>query len=311
MLCTRCKRREAVYFRRVSGERLCRECFIKSIEQTVLKTLRMYKLKRGEKLLLAVSGGKDSLALLNILTKIERRYSSKVVAVTIYEGHPGNFRKKDIEYISQLCRKLDVEYKVFSFKEFYGYSLQELWERARNKKLNLMPCTICGVLRRKLLNEIALKEKATKIVTGHNLDDEAQTLVMNVIRGDDVRLLRLGAEALGLVQYEGFVPRIKPLRYIPEREIALYCYFKEIPLPEDLCPYVHFSMRGGIREYLYELELQNPSVKYNIVKCFDRLSTRMVSFLKEKKLRPCSKCGYPTSREICRACEILEKLSIN
>jgi len=259
--------------------------------------------------LLAVSGGKDSLALLHILSKIERKYSSEVIAVTVYEGHPGDFRKKDIEYIKRLCSKLDVEYKVYSFKEFYGYDLRELWEKALRKNLNLMPCTICGVLRRKLLNEVALKERATRIVTGHNLDDEAQTLLMNVIRGDDTRLLRLGAEALGLIQYEGFVPRIKPLRYIPEREVALYCYFKKIPLPEDLCPYIQYSMRGRIREYLYKLEVQNPSVKYNIVKCFDRLSINMVVFLKDKKLKPCPKCGYPTSREICRACEILEKLS--
>ena len=309
MICSRCKRRPAVYFRRVSGEKLCKECFIKSVEQTVFRTLRLYKLSRNEKFLLAASGGKDSTALLTILPRIERKYSSEIIAVTIIEGHPESFRENALKYIKLLCKKMNIVHKVVTFKEHYGYTLSELWERALNRNIRLMPCTICGVLRRKMINEIAKEENATRIVTGHNLDDEAQTIIMNVLRGDDIRLLRLGAEALGLIKYEGFVPRIKPLRYVPEREVALYCYFKKLPLPENICPFVEYSMRKSIREYLYKLEKKNPSIKYNIVKCFDRLSMKMVSYLKKKSLSPCIKCGYPTSRKICRACEILEKLS--
>ena len=119
---------------------------------------------------------------------------------------------------------------------------------AFSKKIGLLGCTFCGILRRRLLNEAALKLGATKVATGHNLDDEAQTVFINLIRGDVSRLIRLGIKPL---KYrEGFIPRVKPLRYIPEKEIAIYAYLMGFPLYERECPYVRASLRDEIRDIL-------------------------------------------------------------
>ncbi|HID16591.1 MAG TPA: hypothetical protein EYP16_07325 [Candidatus Atribacteria bacterium] len=143
----------AVYMRRFSGIRLCRRCFLRSIEDKVRWTIGKYRLlKRDDYTLLAVSGGKDSVVMMCIMAKIESEFpEASLVAVTIDEGIPG-YREVGFKIASRYAGLLGIPHEVFSFKDFYGYSLEEIVEIARRKGFPYHACTFCGVLRRKILN---------------------------------------------------------------------------------------------------------------------------------------------------------------
>ena len=132
----------------------------------------------------AVSGGKDSITLLEILAKMERKYPrATLVAVTVDEGIKG-YRDEALEITASTCKKLRIQQHVVSFKKLYGYTLDEIVDKIREQKNELTPCAFCGVLRRKAMNTAALEVNADKIATGHTLDDEVQTSLMNIFHGD-------------------------------------------------------------------------------------------------------------------------------
>jgi len=133
--CTICNRNEAVYTRPYSGEKLCGRCFCRSIEDKVRATISKYDMfKHDDKIMLAVSGGKDSVTLLHILTKIERTFPrTSLSAVTIDEGIEG-YRDEALKIAERNCRKLGVEHIVVSFKEMYGLELDEIVNKIQQKE---------------------------------------------------------------------------------------------------------------------------------------------------------------------------------
>jgi uncharacterized protein (TIGR00269 family) len=280
---------------------------MKSVEQRVRTTINRYKLfDPRDRIVIAISGGKDSQVLATIIAKIEKDFPGVTLsALIVDEGVPG-YRDFGLKRSKELCEELGIELTATSFKELFGYSLPEIVSAAEKKRVPLGACTFCGILRRRAINVKAKELSATKVATGHNLDDEAQTALMNLLRGDVIRLLRLGPKPLE--EFPGFVPRVKPLRYTPEKETTLYAYFKGYPLYEVECPYVRTSMRDEIRFILNEIEGRHPGTKYAIVRAVDRLSAMGASL--KVQARSCKYCGEPTSREICRACELLEALGV-
>lgn len=309
MLCTICKSRPAFYFRRHSGEKLCRTCFVKNFERRIYKTIKVHKLiNRGEKVLIAVSGGKDSLVLLHILSKIRTKLDLKLLALTIDEGI-GGYRNRGIELTKAEAKKLGIEHKAVSFKDAYGLTLEEIVKLASERQVELHPCSFCGILRRRLINEVALKEKAGKVATAHNLDDEAQTVLINLLRGDLPKVIRLGVKPP--LQHEKLVPRVKPMRYVPEKEVAVYAMLKDIEMYEIECPYIRLALRDEVRSFLNNMEERHPGTKYSIVRSTDKLVEKMqASLLGKISLKLCRKCGMPSTRELCRLCEIFEQLGI-
>ncbi|MBC7120553.1 MAG: TIGR00269 family protein [Candidatus Methanosuratus sp.] len=257
--------------------------------------------------MIALSGGKDSVVLAHVLSKIEKRYGAKLFAVTIDEGVRG-YREEGIRIAKDVTNKLELEHFIFTFKEAYGYSLEEIYGMARSKGIPLLGCSFCGILRRRLLNDLALKLGATKVATGHNLDDEAQTFLINVFRGDIERIGRAGARPL--VVRDGFIPRVKPLRYIPEKEIAVYVYAKGYNLYQNECPYVRASLRDEIRDLLNRLDADHPGTKHSIVNVSDALSKFLEEKIVASKMESCTLCGSPSSRKICRTCEVFSLLGI-
>ncbi len=306
MQCIRCGAK-AVYYSIHAGHAFCAKCFIKSIEERVRATINKYKLfNPKDRILIAISGGKDSQVLATILAKIEKRFPEvKLMALTIDEGVPG-YRDFGLKRCKELCDELGIPLTITSFKELFGYSLPEIVALAEKKGLELKACTFCGILRRRAINIKAKELGATKVATGHNLDDEAQTALMNLLRGDALRLIRLGPKPIE--EFPGFIPRVKPLRYIPERDITFYAYLKGFPLYEVECPYVRQSMRDELRFILNDIESRHPGTKYAIVRAVDKLST-LGSMIKVQ-VKSCKYCGEPTSRDICRACELLESIGV-
>jgi uncharacterized protein (TIGR00269 family) len=288
---------------------LCRRCFAKSIERTVLKTIRRERLfAPQDKVMIALSGGKDSVALTYLLSKIEKSYKTELFALTIDEGLRG-YREEGLEISRRITKELGINHTVITFKEFYGYTLEEIYRIAEEKDLGLQGCTFCGILRRKLLNDAACRMGATKVATGHNLDDEAQTVFINVLRGDVTRLARLGAKPV--VSRAGLVPRVKPLRNVPEREIAAYVFLKGYPLYEKECPFVRASLRDEVRDILNGLESKHPGTKYSVVRGIDRLSGLLKEKIENSEILNCSKCGSPTGSEVCRMCQVVSMLGID
>lgn len=297
----------AIYKSPHSGLAFCIKCFKRSVEDRVRKVINKFELfTSGDRVLAAVSGGKDSAVLLRMLVKIESRWGVEILALTVDEGVEG-YRSEGIRRASELAEGLRVPHYVTTFKEEYGYTLEEAYSMALKRGSRLHACTLCGVLRRRLINQKARELGATKVATGHNLDDEAQTALINILRGNITRLARLGVKPLR--QWEGFVPRVKPLRYIPEREIALYAYLFGAELYEGECKFIEGSMRHEVRWMLNRLDSVHPGIKYAIVSTADRLA-RLVEDKVRGEVRACKHCGEPTGRGLCRACEILEDLGV-
>jgi uncharacterized protein (TIGR00269 family) len=290
-----------------SGERLCRRCFFRSIEDRVRTAISKYEMLRlDDKIMVAVSGGKDSVTLLHILTNIEKAFpKANVCAVTVDEGIRG-YRDEALKVAAKNCRKVGVRHVVVSFKEMYGYKLDEIVAMAREEELT--PCSYCGVLRRRALNVAAREADADKLATAHNLDDEAQTIMLNIIHGDAPRIARV-KPALDEV-HPRLIRRIKPLCEVPEREVALYAYLKKIEFQSVPCPYARTALRSDIRTMLNRIEERHPGIKFTIFKSIEKIRPALEILAEKAEIQDCKMCGEPTVGEICKPCQMLRGLSI-
>jgi uncharacterized protein (TIGR00269 family) len=295
-----------------SGEKLCAQCFCRSIEDKVRVTVAKYEMfEPTDKIMVAVSGGKDSVALLHILAKIEKAFpKASLCAVTVDEGIKG-YRDEALKFAIGNCRKLGVKHFVTSFKELYGYSLDEIvkmtLERGENAK-GLTPCAYCGVLRRRALNLAARKAGVDKLATAHNLDDETQTILLNILHGDALRIARV--KPVLTEAHPKFVQRVKPMCEVPEKEIALYAYLKQIEFQSIPCPYASTALRSDIRVMLNRMEEKHAGIKFTLIRSVERLRPALDAVAEEVKLRDCRECGEPTVGEICKPCQILQKLGV-
>ncbi len=306
MICTDCHRREVIFTRHYSGERLCQQCFLSSVERRTRKTISKYDMLRpDDRIAVAVSGGKDSLSLLHILHRIEREFPrAEVIALTVNEGIP-KYIDEAVRLAAQACKRLGVEQIVVSFQEFYGLTLQEIVDKVKGIKGELTPCSFCGVLRRKALNLAAKRIGATKVATAHNLDDETHTIFLNIIHGDILRLGR--TEPYTTEGVAAFIPRIKPLRETPEEETTLYAYLRGFEFQSAQCPYAPQAMRTEIREFVGRLEANHPGTRFTIYHASEKISSFMKGATKPK-LRECKLCGEPSVGDICEACKMLNRL---
>jgi uncharacterized protein (TIGR00269 family) len=308
VVCDVCKWREAFFFRPYSGRKLCKRCFSKSIEEKVRATVSKYKmLKFDDKIAVAVSGGKDSVSLLHILAKMERKCSdASVVAITIDEGIKG-YRDEALRIAAENCRKLGVEHHVASFKQLFGCTLDEIVKKMRAKDDDrTTSCACCGVLRRKALNITARKIKATKLATAHTLDDEVQTILLNIFHGDVLRIAK--EKPVTDEVHPKFVQRIKPFCEIPEKETALYAYVRKIGFQSRPCPYASEALRNDVRMMLNRMEEKHAGVKFTVFKSIERIRPAIESIAREEGLISCSECGEPTTEKTCRTCQMLAKV---
>jgi uncharacterized protein (TIGR00269 family) len=310
LTCTICNKNDAIYMRRYSGERLCKECFKDSIENKVRTTISKYKMfEPNDKIVLAVSGGKDSLSLLHILADIEKSFpQTSICAITIDEGIKG-YRDEALEFAEKTCQELGIKHKTVSFEELYKITLDELVEIIRDKKKKeLSPCSYCGVLRRRALNTAARQNGVNKLATAHNLDDETQTILLNIVHGDAVRIARVKP-----VLDEGhpkLIQRVKPFCEVPEKEIALYAYLKKIEFQSVPCPYAQTALRNDIRRMLNTMEEKHAGTKFAIFRSIERIRPAIEASAEKERLQDCNLCGEPTVGEVCKSCQMLQKLHI-
>ena len=306
--CSACKSREPFYYRQYSGERLCKRCFAASIEAKVRATItRYHMLQFNDHLAVAVSGGKDSLSLLYILAKLRKyRPKTSLTAFTVDEGIRG-YRDEALEIATKTCKKFDVRHHTISFKGLYGFTLDEIIERVRSKgKTELTACAYCGVLRRRAINVSARQVGADKVATAHTLDDEAQTVLMNMLRGDITRLAK--EKPITSEVHPLFVQKIKPFCEIPEGESALYAYIKKLDFQDTPCPYAGEALRNDIRRMLNLLETKHAGTKFTVLRAMDRMRPALEITLKKEQFETCQECGEPSALNLCKTCEFLRDI---
>lgn len=301
MACKNCKTNPVIVLPN-SDTKLCKSCFLKYFEKKTYKTISKYKMisKQDKTIALGVSGGKDSFSLLYILNKLaEKKRVLKLKAIAIDEGIKGY---RDLKNVQKYCKETGISLYIYSFKKEFWMTLDQMV-----KKTNIKPCSVCGVLRRFLLNSKARELKANKIATGHNLDDEAQSVMMNQFRGNIERSARLGP-VTGIVSDPRFIRRIKPFYFLTEKEVATYCFLRKLPVDYGDCPYAHTSYRGEVRDMINNFAQKHKQTKYAIINSF----LDILPMLKEKyakvKIKGCKKCGEPCSGDVCKVCDFLEKI---
>ena len=309
-VCTICKQREAIFMRPYSGERLCRRCFLKSVGDKVRATIAKYEMfEPDDSIMVAVSGGKDSVSLLHILAETEKAFpKANLRAVTVDEGIKG-YRDEALKLAVKNCRKLRFEHTVTSFKELYGVKLDDLVKLLGEKKQGgLTPCAYCGVLRRRALNLVAREARVDKLATGHNLDDETQTILLNILHGDALRIARV--KPVLAERHPKLVKRVKPLCEVPEKETTLYAYLKKIKFQNIPCPYAPTALRSDIRTMLNRMEEKHAGVKFTIFRSIEKIRPALETAAKAERLRDCQLCGEPTTDKICKPCQMLQELRV-
>jgi uncharacterized protein (TIGR00269 family) len=277
--------------------------FNKNIENKVKTTISKYKLfNKKQKLLVALSGGKDSATIFYILSKLGYNVQGFHINLGL-----GKYSERCLKSVKELCFQQDAKLHIYDMKKEFGMRMCNIRVGIQNKK-NMSNCMICGIFKKWLLNREARKLKVLKIITGHNLDDEAQTIIINFLQGN----LSLGINSgpiTGIKQDKKFIPRIKPLYFVAEKDIKRYSKNLKLPVIYEKCPCALDSLRINTRKLLKN---KNTKTKENIINNFlSLLPDLKKKFVKNKEIKYCEICGEPSRNKICKKCKLLNIINKN
>ncbi|XP_059474798.1 cytoplasmic tRNA 2-thiolation protein 1 [Neocloeon triangulifer] len=298
---TQCGRR-AILRRPKTGTALCKECFFEAFETEVHHTITSGNLFQPEQVVaIAASGGKDSTVLAYIMKHLNDKYDYKLnlMLLSIDEGITG-YRDDSLDTVKQNKEDYQLPLKILSYQDLYGWTMDKIVEEV-GKKNN---CTFCGVFRRQALERGAVMMGASCIATGHNADDIAETVLMNIMRGD---IARLGRCCSSVTSSDGALPRVKPLKFCYEKEIVMYAYFRKLVYFSTECVFAPNAYRGHARTFLKDLERIRPSVIMDIIHSGENLMFQ--SGVKTPQQSTCVRCGHVSSQELCQACTLLTCLN--
>lgn len=266
------------------------------IEKKVKETLRKIKLNKKEKIIVALSGGKDSTVTAYLLKKFGYNIQGFHIDLKI-----GDYSEKCLKAVKKLCKDLDIKCSFYDMKKEMGSSMCYLRSGIQSRaKGTIKNCAICGVIKKWIINKKVRQLKADKIATGHNLDDEAQTFLMNIFKGSPQLSANLGPITRNIPDKK-FTPRIKPLFYIPEDEIRKYSKKNKLPVYYKGCPCAIDSYRIQIRNFLENIPNKD---KQNIVKNFEKLFPR-IKKTQSSSIKYCEMCGEPSRGKLCKKCSLV------
>jgi cytoplasmic tRNA 2-thiolation protein 1 len=307
--CSKCQKTESVYYRAYSGEYLCKKHFLHAIEDKAARTISKYSMiEYGDRVAVGVSGGKDSLSLLyvlKVLFDLHPNNGNELVAITIDEGIKG-YRDESLQIVKDFCSQLRVESKVFSYKSLFGIDMDEAMILRPSEKMS--SCSICGTFRRRAIDIAAETIGADIVATAHNLDDQLQTFMINLLAGEVQRIGWIYPEP---VQYTNSgMKKVKPFIEIYEYEIAFYALQREIPFQSEECPYMNESIRTDLRQFFNTLEGDHPGIKYNGYKSMMKVS-KLLRSMPSSERKKCSGCGNVSTGDTCSVCKTLGILTSN
>ena len=321
MDCTKCDR-EAVMHAAYSGTYLCEAHLFESVERRVRRRVREDDMlpadatpEDPETWVIGLSGGKDSVVLTDILHEtFEQDPRVELVALTIHEGIEG-YRDASLDACEELAAERDIPHEVVTYAAEFDVQMDDV---ADDDPLDMAPCAYCGVFRRDLLARYADELGADKLLTGHNLDDEAETALMNIFEGNVEQVAKHFDASLGPFDERrekgGMIPRAKPLRDVPEKEVALYAQLRELPVHMAECPHSSEAFRGEIQDLLLKLEENHPGTRHSIMAGYEELAGLAADEYREGEdddtdVGTCADCGSPTTRDRCRKCALLDAVN--
>ncbi len=357
MECDKCGA-EAVMHAAYSGMHLCEAHLRESVERRVRRRVREDNLlpddatpEDPETWVLGLSGGKDSVVLTTILHEtFARDPRVELVALSIHEGIEG-YRDESLAASDALTDDLGIRHEVVSYESEFDVRMDDV---VADDPMNMSACGYCGVFRRDVLARHARGLQADKLLTGHNLDDEAETALMNFLEGDISQMAKHFDASLGpfppasggasdgerdaaadrepeaaahrtadagapsavrsadtRAEVEAFVPRAKPLRDVPEKEVALYARCRDLPVHMAECPHAEEAYRGEIQSLLLELEDRHPGTRHSILAGYEDLAGLAAAAERRgtDEFGECETCGAATARDVCRKCAMLAALA--
>jgi len=278
------------------------EHFIRNFESGIAETIKKYKLlDKKDKVIVACSGGKDSTTVLYLLHKFG--FKPHALFIDLDMGKWSEINKQNIK---KFCGELGIKLHIVSLKKQYGCGICYIKSVIRSK-YNLNQCIICGIIKRWILNRESRKLGMTKIVTGHNLDDEAQNVLMNWMKGNMKLSLNLGPKT-GTIEDKKFVTRIKPLYFMLEKDIKKYSKLRNFPVQYKRCPCAIGTYRIDLRQILDEMK-NGRKIKQNIVENFLKMLPKMRKYFNSENsaLKYCTVCEEPSRNDICNRCKLMEK----
>jgi len=303
ILCSKCLQ-PAITFIRYNGTHLCKDHFIQYVTKRVKKEIRKQgTIDANSTIGVAISGGKDSVVALQLMYDLyHKRENITLIGISIDEGIKG-YRDESLEIAKKHCQNLGIDHVIASFKDCIGKTMDEIMEI---EPRTYGACSYCGVFRRFCLNTTSKKFHVDRLVTGHNLDDMSQSILMNFINADMEKLARLGPHTK--IQL-GLIPRMIPLRTIPEKENALFALLNGFQVHDAVCPYSLDASRGYIKDMVYNLEKKNPGTRHSILKSYDIIKEVLASRFPPSKLKTCNTCNEPTMHTECKSCLLKKQLN--
>lgn len=302
MKCKVCREPAAIEIRRHHAV-FCKKHFFEHITRQVERTIHDLKMfEPGQRLLLGVSGGKDSLALWDILTDLG--YPVDGVYIELGIGGEQGYSSASLQLAEQFAKDRGLNLQVVDLAEDYGYTIPEAAAETRR-----VACSVCGLSKRYVLNKAAFDGGYDVLVMGHNLDDEAAVLMGNTLTWN-VEYIGRQRPVLPATR-QGLVRKVKPLLRIAERETAAYCVLKGIDYEVEECPMVGGNTGIRIKEWLNIMESQRPGTKQQFLFGFlDRVSDQFADAHQEQvELQECPNCGQPTTSDLCSFCRLQARMA--
>lgn len=296
MKCRVCREAAVIDLRRHNAN-FCAEHFLRYCRQQVEQALKDFEMLRpGERPLVAVSGGKDSLAVWDLLVELGYEADGLYVGLGI-----GDYSDRSGRYAQEFADKRGLKLLTIDLRKDHGYDVP-----TAASATNRVPCSACGLSKRHLFDKATTDGGYDALVTGHNLDDEAAVLYGNVIRW---QIDYLGRQRPVLAEGNGFPRKVKPLVRLTERESAAYCVLRSIDYQVEECPMAAGNKHLAYKAALNELELQSPGSKAEFYFRFlDRAADRFVEPDRDQaSLGTCSRCGAPSEAEVCAFCRLANR----
>jgi uncharacterized protein (TIGR00269 family) len=289
MRCRRCRGPAAIEIRRHNAA-FCKECFPSVFREQVRRAIRRYEMfSLDDRILVAVSGGKDSLALWDVLLLEGYRASGLYLGLGI-----GGYSDRSCEAVRAFARERDAELIHVDLRETYGYDVPTAGRRGSRST-----CAVCGLSKRYAFNRAALEGGFDVVATGHNLDDEAATLLGNTLRWQTEYIAR---QSPALPAKDGMVKKVKPLHRLSELETAAYAFLRGIDYIVEECPLVGGNTQLRYKDAMNAIESTSPGTKTQFFLGYLERGLPLFRSEDAAELAPCRRCGQPTTGRFCAFC---------
>ena len=297
MKCTVCRGPAVIDLRRHNAN-FCGDHFLKFCRDQVERAIRQHDMiAPGDRVLVAVSGGKDSLALWDLLVEMGYEAEGMTIGLGI-----GDYSEASTAAAVAFADDRGLKLRRVDLRDEYGYDIPTAAAVTRR-----VPCSSCGMSKRHLIDAAALEGGYDVVATGHNLDDEAAVLLGNVLHWQTEYM---GRQAPVLPARDGFPRKVKPLVRLGERETAAYCVLRGIDYIVDECPMAEGNRHLRYKEALNSIEAASPGTKHAFYFEFlDKAADRFRPEVDDAQagLQPCARCGSPTTADVCAFCRLVER----